>query len=442
MNNPALPRAGGRARLRRLLCALGTVALLAACGNTSDDNSATGGASGTPAPLTGSGPATLWVRAADEPMDKALVAAWNAQNPTRKIEMLTVPDAQYVQKYVQAVRSGDAPDLAAVDIANVKALTSQHLLMDITSQVNALPYKEALAPAGVEISSIDGHIYALPHQLDVSMLYYNKDLFRRAGLDPDAPPKSLDDIVAYSRKISALGSDIYGFYFAGNCAGCNAYTLLPYIWASGGDIMNADGTAPTLDDPAVAAALDMHKTLWQDKLMPPAAKNDNGATWLTSFQSGKIGMLTLGSFGISVFKAQKNLDFGVAPIPGKDGNTAAFLGGDVIGISHGAKNAKTAWDFIAWSMSEDVQKSIVAKTGQLTVRSDAAQNPTTTAEPRLLAANQLVASAKVPTTAKYNSLFIDPTGPYLAFVRAWVFDGDPQKAISDGTRGFNSRLAS
>lgn len=438
MNNPARPRDTGHGRLRRLLCVLGALTLLAACGNTSG----AGDDLASPAPLTGSGPATLWVRAADEPMDKALVSAWNAKNPTRKITMLTVPDAQYVQKYVQAVRAGDAPDLAAVDIANVKALTSQHLLTDITSQVNALPYKEALAPAGIEISTVDGHVYALPHQLDVSMLYYNKDLFRRAGLDPDSPPKNLDEIVAYARKITALGDGIYGFYFAGDCAGCNAYTLLPYIWASGGDIMNADGTKPALDDPAVAAALNMHKTLWQEKLMPPGAKNDNGATWLTSFQSGKIGMVALGSFAISVFKAQKNLDFGVTAIPGKDGNTAAFLGGDVIGISRGAKNAKTAWDFIAWSMSMDVQKSIVAKTGQLTVRSDAAENPTTTAEPRLLAANQLIASAQVPTTAKYNSLFIDPTGPYLAFVRQWVFDGDPQQAISDGTRGFDSRLAS
>ncbi|MGI5181009.1 extracellular solute-binding protein [Dactylosporangium sp. CA-152071] len=229
--------------------------------------------------------------------------------------------------------------------------------------------------------------------------------------------------------------------FAGNCAGCNAYTLLPYVWASGGDIMNADGTQATLDDPAVAAALNAHKTMWDEKLMPAGVKDDNGATWLSGFQSGKIGMLALGSFGISVYKAEKSLDFGVTAIPGTKG-TASFLGGDVIGISKGAKNAKTAWDFIAWSMSEDVQKTVVAKTGQLTVRSDAADNPSTQAEPRLLAANQLIASAKVPVTAKYNSLFIDPTGPYLQFIRDWVFTGNPAEAIDKGKSGFSSRLAS
>ncbi|GAA2332340.1 sugar ABC transporter substrate-binding protein [Dactylosporangium salmoneum] len=427
-------------RLAPMLAALTALSLttlaLAACGNT-DNTSPSGGST----ELTGSGPATLWVRAADEPMDKALVAAWNEANPDRKITMLTVPDAQYVQKYVQAVRSGDAPDLAAVDIANVKSLTGQKLLTDITAQVDALPYKSALAPAGVQISTVDGKIYALPHQLDVSMLYYNKSLFTKAGLDPSKPPATLDDVVSAARKITALGGDTYGFAFAGNCAGCNAYTLLPYIWASGGDIMNADGTKPTLDDPAVAAALNAHKTMWDEKLMPPAVKDDNGATWLTGFQSGKVGMVALGSFAVSVYKAQPDLDFGVSAIPGSKG-TSSFLGGDVIGISKGAKNAKTAWDFVAWSMSEDVQKNVVAKTGQLTVRSDTADNPTTQAEPRLLAANKLIADAKVPVTAKYNSLFIDPTGPYLQFIRDWVFSGDPAKAIATGKSGFDSRLAS
>jgi multiple sugar transport system substrate-binding protein len=422
-------------RAARISLAALVAVTLAACSNT--DSAGTT----SPAALTGSGPATLWVRAADEPLDKALVGAWNTANPARKITMLTVPDAQYVQKYVQAVRGGDAPDLAAVDIANVKALTGQNLLTDITAQVNALPYKDSLAPAGVQISTVDGKIYALPHQLDVSMLYYNKKLFTQAGLDPAKPPATLDELVADARKITALGGGNYGFYFAGNCAGCNAYTLLPYIWASGGDIMSADGTKATLGDPAVAAALNAHKTLWDEKLMPPGAKDDNGATWLAGFQSGKIGMVALGSFAISVYKAQKGLDFGVTPIPGSAG-TSSFLGGDVIGVSKGAKNAQTAWDFIAWSMSEEVQKTVVAKTGQLTVRADTADNSYTQAEPRLLAANQLIAKAKVPVTAKYNSLFIDPTGPYLQFVRNWVFTGDPQQAITKGTDGFDSRLAS
>jgi multiple sugar transport system substrate-binding protein len=435
---------------------------VAACGSSSS-TSATGGTSSagavsqggstsaaatartSSAPTTssgGQGPATLWVRAADAPLDKTLVAAWNTANPSRTITLLAIPDAQYVQKLELASRSGDAPDIAVADIANAKALVDANMLQDITSKVDALPYKDALAPAAVNISSKDGKIYGVPHQLDVAVLYYNKKLFTQAGLDPASPPTTFAQIAADAKKISALGNGDYGFYFGGNCAGCNAYTTLPFIWASGGDILNKDGTAATLDDPAVKSTLDLFRTMWTDNDMPPAAKDETGATWLNSFQSGKIGMLALGSFGIGIFKAQKGLDFGITPIPGATGGHSAFVGGDIVGITTGSKHAGTAWDFIAWSLDKQQQTDVNAKAGGLVVRSDDIDNPNTTADPRLAAANALIADARVPNTSKYNSLFIDSTGPFLQLIRTWVFDGDSAGAIKAAKTGFASRLSS
>ncbi len=402
---------------------------------------ATSGSSSSPSSGSqGNGPATLWVRAADAPLDKSLVEAWNAKNPTRKITLVAIPDAQYVQKLVQGVRSGDAPDVAVVDIANAQALVSQDLLTDITDKVNALSYKDALAPAAIDISSKTGKIYGVPHQLDVALLYYNPTLFKAAGLDPASPPKTSADILNAARKITALGNKTYGFYFAGNCAGCNAYTTLPFIWANGGDILNADGTKATLEDPGVAATMNLYKTMWDEKLMPASAKDETGATWLSSFQSNKIGMLALGSFGIGVYGVKGGPDFNVTPIPGADGKTASFVGGDVVGIPAKAKNAGTAWEFIKWSMDEEVQTNIVAKAGSLVVRSDIVDNPVTAADPRRLVANKLIEQAQVPKTAKYNSIFIDSTGPFLQLTRSWVFAGQGEGAIASTQSSFDQRL--
>lgn len=395
----------------------------------------------TPAAPITTGPATLWVRAADAPLDKALVTSWNTANPASQITMVTIPDAQYVQKLVLASRSDDAPDIAVADIANAKALVDGGLLQDITSNVDALPFKDKLAPAAVNISSKDGKIYGVPHQLDVSVLYYNKKLFTAAGLDPTKAPTSLTEIAADAKKIAALGNGTYGFYFGGNCAGCNAYTTLPFIWASGGDVLNPAGNQVTLDDPAVKATLNVFQSMWQAKSMPVAAKDENGATWISSFQSGKIGMIALGSFGISIFKAQAGLDFGITPIPGATGRTAAFVGGDIVGVTAKAKHAATAWSFISWSLDKQQQTDVNAKNGGLVVRSDAIDNVNTAAEPRLATANALISKARVPNTTKYNSLFIDATGPFLQLIRTWVFDGDPAKAISAATSGFATRLA-
>ncbi|MFF2371608.1 ABC transporter substrate-binding protein [Agromyces sp. NPDC058110] len=428
-----MPRTTARRTLRTV--AIGATALVAlgltACASGGAADSVEG---------DGNGPATLWVRAADAPLDEQLVKAWNADNPDRKIKLVAIPDAQYVQKYIQGVRSGDAPDIAVVDVANAQALVTEGLLADITSQVEGLDYADQLAPGAIDIASADGKIYGVPHQLDVSLLYYNTDLFEQAGLDPASPPTNSEEILDAARKITALGNDTYGFYFAGNCAGCNAYGTLPWVWANGGDVLDETGTQATLDDPAVAETFDLYQTMWDEGLIPPSAKDDNGATWVTSFQSNKIGMLSLGSFGVGIYGADDGPAFDVTPIVGADGDTAAFLGGDVAGVSVKAKNPGTAWDFIEWSMSEEAQTDIVATAGSLVVRSDLIDNPVTMAEPRRAKANELIATAQVPNTPKYNSVFIDATGPFLQLIRNWVFEGQGEGAIETTQSAFDERL--
>lgn len=409
---------------------LAAALVLAGCGGTDDEDP----------PAGGNGPATLWVRAADAPLDEALVKAWNAANPDRKVELVSIPDAQYVQKFLQATRSGDVPDIAAVDIANANALVTEGLLQDVSDRVTALPYADKLAPAAQKVCTANGTVYCVPHQLDASVLYYNKELFRKAGLDPDKPPASFAEIIDYAAAIRGLGGDTYGFYFAGNCAGCNAYTTLPMIWASGGDLLAEGGKSATTADPAVASTLGLLRTLWDRKLMPPAAKDETGATWLNSFQSGQIGMIALGSFGVGVFGADDKLDFGLAPIPGANGGTGAFVGGDIVGIPTKAKNAQTAWDFIEWTLSEQVQRDIVAKT-HLVVRTDVVDNPVTAANPMLHQANKLIDRARVPVTADYNALFIDPASPFLKLIRDYVFEGQ-DGAIAQAQSAFDQRMGS
>ena len=76
----------------------------------------------------------------------------------------------------------------------------------------------------------------VPLYADVSALFYNKDLFKKAGLDPTKPPTSLAEIRTYADKITALGGDTKGYYLPGNCAGCNIFTVGPLMWASGATI--------------------------------------------------------------------------------------------------------------------------------------------------------------------------------------------------------------
>ena len=77
------------------------------------------------------------------------------------------------------------------------------------------------------VSTYEGRLYGVPLYADVSALFYNKDLFQQAGLDPNKPPTSLAEIREYADKITALGGDVKGYFLPGACAGCNIFTVGP-----------------------------------------------------------------------------------------------------------------------------------------------------------------------------------------------------------------------
>ena len=81
------------------------------------------------------------------------------------------------------------------------------------------------------MSTWQGRLYGVPLYADVSVLFWNKDLFRQAGWTR-TPPTNLTELHDMAAKITALGNGNYGYYLPGNCAGCNIFTFGPLIWAS------------------------------------------------------------------------------------------------------------------------------------------------------------------------------------------------------------------
>src|SRR5215510_7260792 len=227
-------------------------------------------------PLTAQEPVTMtfWVRAVN-PLIQTLVDEWNATHDNQ-IELTEIPPDEFVTKFAAAIAGGEAPDIVGIDLIYTPAFAAEGQLVDITEKVQQLPFLDDLSPAHVALGTYEGANYAVPFAAEGSFLIYNRGLFEAAGLDPDSPPTTWDEILEAARAITALGDDTYGYYFAGSCAGCNAFTFLPYIWASGGDVLSADYSEPTLDDPMVRAALEFYRTMWEEGLIPEGAEIDNG----------------------------------------------------------------------------------------------------------------------------------------------------------------------
>lgn len=373
---------------------------------------------------------SIWTRVANQVLLEALAKGYNATHKNQ-FEVTSIPNEQFVTKFGAAVSGGTPPDVISIDLIYVPAFAAAGQMSEITDLVNALPFKDKLSPAHMALATYNGKYFATPFTAEGSVLLYNKDLFKAAGLDPEKAPTTWDEIYQAAKKITALGKDTYGFYFAGACAGCNAFTYLPLMWASGGDVLSADYTKATLTNPAVKSALEFYKKMWDEKLIPEGAKVDAGENFFAAFSTGKIGMVGSGAFSIaSLKKDYPNINFGIAFLPGQNGGKSSFAGGDSIGVPKGSKYVKEAFDFIQWCLSDEVQLEYYAKTGGLPVRTDLAKNKYFDAEPRLTVNAQAMALGKTPYSVKYNDLFNDANGPWLAMIQTAIFEGKVDAAIA------------
>jgi multiple sugar transport system substrate-binding protein len=400
-----------------------------ACGGGDDSGSA-----------SGSGPAkgtmTLWARDTQKLFMNQLADAYNTSHKAQ-VKVSIIPSAQFVQKFGTAAASGNAPDIASIDLVYLPYFASQGALTDITKLHDGLSYKDDLSPAHSKLAQYEGKTYALPFTAEASVLYWNKALFKKAGL-PEKAPTNFAEMMNAAKKIRALGPKYYGFVFAGSCGGCNIFEFAPHVWASGGDVLSGDGKKAMLDSPQVTDALSFYHDMWEAGVMPSSVKNDAGTIQATAFSSGKVGMTNLGAFAVSTFEKAK-VPFATAPIPGKDGGTASFAGGDEIAIPSGSNNKAGAQEFIKWATGEQAQ-TILAKAGIVPVRTDLVDKIYTSIDPRYKAFGEGMANGRTPYSVNENAVFNDNNGPWAKMINTAVFGGDIPGAQAAAQKSAQSLL--
>ncbi len=202
---------------------------------------------------------SIWVRASGANAAQHLVDLWNSKNPD-KIAVTVIPDNQMVTKLATGVTAGDVPDMISFDLIFMPDFMKAGYLVDLTAELSADPNQAKVAKAFRDLASYDGKVYGTGFTPDVSILVYNKGLFKQAGLDPEKPPTTLAEVKDYATKIRALGPDVYGYYFSGSCGGCNIFTVAPMMWGSGTHLLPANGDDKALDGPGVKEVLQMMQT--------------------------------------------------------------------------------------------------------------------------------------------------------------------------------------
>jgi multiple sugar transport system substrate-binding protein len=412
-------------RTRRILATAMAVVLataFTACGGDGEENGGavdTGGIEGT----DDGAKLTLWTRAPLEAQAELLVDAYNKSHKNQ-VELTIVPNDDYVAKVGAAAGSGDLPDLFAADIVYVPNWTDAGLFADITKQIDALPYVGSINKGHLDAGTLDGKKYVLPFVLDLSVMFWNKDLYTEAGLDPEKGPANLTEFKEHALAIQKLKKkDTYGTSFGGNCGGCGVFTWFPMVWASGEEVMNAEGTESLLAGTAAKQVYSTWRELWTAGAVDPSSRDETGATWVAGFQEGRIGVMPYPATLLQT--ADKTVKTGVAALPGVSGGASTFVGGDGIGISKDSQKAAQAWNFLSWMMSEQAQVNVLAANNTVVSRSDLADNGYSRKDPRVLAINEVAGApaSKTPVAKNFQQAFNAAGSPWVALLRDQVFAG-------------------
>ena len=377
----------------------------------------------------------MWERSgANAGMVDQLIAMWNEKNPERKINLTYIPHAEMVAKLAQAIASGDVPDLMGMDLIYAPQFEKAGQLEDLTDRISSWPELKTASPGHMTVATWQGHLYGVPLYADVSALFYNKDLFEKAGLDPNKPPTSLAELRDYADKITALGGDIKGYFLPGSCAGCNIFTVGPLLWASGVKIEAAGpGDEPLVGD-NLKPVLEWLRSMAKSGDVHEDARSENGETFGKRFGVGNIGMMGTGNFNITLARdANPDMKFGISLLPGLEpGKYASFIGGDLVVVPKGSKRVDDAVDFMKFILSDEVQVEGYAKLLNLTTRADMTDNPYFKAEPLVQDVAKALTVGQTPYTLTFFEQINSPQGPWLQMLqRVYYTDDDLDQVIAD-----------
>lgn len=254
--------------------------------------------------------------------------------------------------FAAQIAGGSLPTVFAVPFTETKTLVENKQIADVTAEVKALGYSDKFNPkilAAAQDSK--GNIYGFPVQAYAMGLSYNRALFTKAGLDPDKPPTTWDEVRSAAKAISAAtGKAGFATMTQSNTGG---WQLTAQLVSRGGttQVDNGNGKfTSTWNNPATVKALEFIKALrWKDNSMGSNFLYDWGSI-NQAFAAGDIGMYTQGAdvYGYLVSNTKMNAaDYGLTTIPTEGDNAGALGGGTIAVVSPNAtaeeKAAAVKW---------------------------------------------------------------------------------------------------
>ena len=278
---------------------------------------------------------------------KSIVDSYARDQPGLQIQLQVVPFGQFFDKLQTEIAGGTPPDVAMASPIWVPNFVVNKMYQSLDSYMARDHFDSgSYFPAALLAYAVDGKQYALPHLLNPSAAFYNKDLFSRAGVQAPTATWTWD---AYLQAAQALTSQVGGqtVQFGTNQVG-SLNPILPFIWMNGGDMFDSDQRPmkSTASNPATIEAIQWMANFLTKYHVAPGPGEVSGSA--DPFSAGKMGMQFSGAAAIPGLGKQTSLSWDAAHLPaGKKGLTD-FLGGTCHGVVGTTSHAEAAWQLVRY----------------------------------------------------------------------------------------------
>jgi len=310
-----------------------------------------------------------------------LTDEWAALNPQHSVKAIYAGNyEETTTKALTAANAGNPPQVAVLLSIDLFTLIEEDVILPISDIATSDADREWIAgfyPAFMKDSQFEGKTYAIPFQRSTPVLYYNKDAFRAAGLDPESPPKTWAEMIEVGKKLTTKDAN-------GNVAqwGTRIPTLgLGGAWLFGGlviskgDVLTTEtGTEARIDTPATVASLEFLLELANEGVMAPGGIN--WADTPKAFVEGETASIWTSTGNLAFIEDNAQFDWGVGFLPGGDGPGAPIGGGNFYIFKDTTDEERAAaLDFIKFMSSPASAAKWSIATGYVAPRPDTWETP-------------------------------------------------------------------
>lgn len=321
---------------------------------------------------------TFWHTYSDleEKVLRDIIKDWEAQNPKFAIRPVRIPFDGHKPKLRTALTVGQGPDMARVDWSFVCELAYKNAVVDLDT-LGFDKIRSQYLKAPLETTFVNGHYYGIPDQTTCVAMFYNRSLFKEAGLIPKAEedgqpfdvaaeadrvvPKTWEEFIEVGKKLTDVSKGQYAFAMLNTL-----WWNLPFLNSYGARIISEDGKTCVLDNEAAIQAVKMMASLTSEHKIEAGAWRPGAISPEQGFVNGKYAMIFMGPWNLAKFKNAK-MDFGVALIPGGTAGSSTNVGGTDVVVFKSSKYQQECYNFLTFFTNAQNQKRWCMELNQLPI---------------------------------------------------------------------------